>query len=242
MYDLAKLCENIHLPEEVTAFVLSDSQKNDGGLATLWAHLQAACRAWDRYEELEISEEVYIATMAAFSRFVREHMASFGVYGFDRDFWTTRQTGCVLFRIGELEYELRNPEGERFVSLHIPSDADLSLPSLGTSLEEARKLLERAFPDYAGAPMTCHSWLLSPQLAELLPEKSRILGFQRGFAITEAEDDGEFRQWAYGREDIPDAQLPENTTLQRKLKAFLLAGNTFHSGRGTLKKDAFLLR
>ena len=60
------------------------------------------------------------------------------------------------------------------------------------------------------------------------------------FEIVEAEDDGEFRQWAYGREDIPDRELPEKTTLQRNLKAFLLAGHTFRSGRGVLKKDAFL--
>lgn len=240
MYDLANLCKAIAMPEEVTRILLSGPSDDNLGLCTLRTHLEAACAAWDRYRELGISEEIYIATMAAFSRFVREHQASFGRYGFDRDFWTTRQTGCLLFRIGTLEYELLTENGSRFISLHIPSDSDLRYNALRSSWDLAKQLLETTFPAFRNVPWICHSWLLSPQLPGLLPSGSRILGFQRGFAIEEAEDDGEFKQWAYGRPDIPDQDLPESTTLQRSLKAFLLAGNTFHSGRGILKADPFI--
>lgn len=240
MYDLAKLCKAIAMPEEVTRILLSGPVDDTLGFATLHAHLEAACAAWDRYRELGISEEIYIATMAAFSRFVREHRDSFGRYGFDRDFWTNRQTGCLLFRIGTLEYELLTEDGSRFISLHIPSDADLRCNALRSSWVLAEQLLETTFPAFRNVPWICHSWLLSPQLPGLLPPGSRILGFQRGFAIEEAEDDGEFKLWAYGRPDIPNEQLPEATTLQRSLKAFLLAGNAFHSGRGILKQDPFI--
>lgn len=239
MYDFAKLCKRIAMPGEVTELLLTGPKTDAGGFLTLHAHLEAACAAWERYQELGISEEIYIATMAAFSRFVREHRESFGVYGFDRGFWTTRQTGCVLFRIGELEYELLEENHKRYISLHIPSDADLSLPELLRSRNRARQLIDTRFPAYRDAAWVCHSWLLSPELPRLLPESSRILGFQRGFAVVQAEDDGEFKQWVYGRPDIPDAALPEDTTLQRRLKEYLLAGNSFHAGRGILREDAF---
>ena len=239
MYDLTKLCEKCAMPPEVTAIILSCPEEDTHGFRTLREHLLAACEAWEQYLRLGLSEEIYIDTMAAFSRFVREHKDSFGHYGFDRAFWTTRQTGCLLLRIGQLEYELCQEEGQRCIALHIPSDADLSLPQLRKSWEMAKPLLARIFPDYADVPWGCESWLLSQDLSQLLPDNSRILGFQRSFTIIPTEDDGEFKQWAYGRPDIPDAELPENTTLQRRLKNFLLTGNRFHAGRGILAADPF---
>lgn len=242
MYDLAKLCKRIAMPGAVTDILLSGPRDDALGFLTLRAHLQAACDAWTQYQALGIPEEIYLDTMACFSRFVWEHRASFGHYGFDRGFWTTRQTGCVLFRIGTLEYELLQTGGQRCVSLHIPSDADLSLPRLRQSLQRARALIEGAFPDYRSVPWGCESWLLSPELKQLLPENSRILAFQAGFCITPVPDDGECRQWVYGRQDIPYEELPEGTTLQRRLKAFLLAGNAFHAGRGLLNEEPYPLR
>jgi hypothetical protein len=235
MYDLEKLCQGIHMPEEVTEIILSAPEEDTLGFATLREHLLAACKAWDVYQQKGIGEDIYLDTMGAFSRFVREHRVSFGCYGFDRGFWTIRQTGCILFRIGVLEYELR----EQDVSLHIPSDASLTRQELRDSLERAKEFLARFFPDYVSLPMTCHSWLLSPELPGLLEPEARILTFQRGFAITPAEDDGNFRLWAFRRSDLSYEELPENTTLQRRLKAFLLEGNRFHSGRGVLRSDAW---
>ena len=239
MYELAKLCTDIRMPPEVTAALLGTSRNDFPGLGVLRLHLNAACEAWSKYQKLGLSKEIYLDTMAAFSRFVREHQRSFGIYGFDRDFWTTRQTGCLLFRIGTLEYELCEEEGMRVISLHIPSDAVLTAQALGDSIRTAKEILERTFPDWAGLPWYCHSWLLSPDLKTVLPETSRILYFQSLFTLEPDADEGEFKLWAYGRLDIPDADLPEKTTLQRNLKKFLLEGNRFRSGRGTLKETAF---
>ena len=87
--------------------------------------------------------------------------------------------------------------------------------------------------------MVCHSWLLSPDLPGLLDGDSRILDFQRNFAIHSPEPDDSFRQWVFKDPGCPDALLPEDTRLQRRLKAFVLAGNTFHAARGTLNADPF---
>lgn len=267
MYTLETLCREIELPEEVTTRVLSLNQTisfplaklrreeswekgleevqtalgdDPDGFGMLACMLRCALDCWQDYNRLGISREIYVDTMKCFSRFVGEHMASFGHYGFDRGFWTVRQVSAKLFRIGELEYELTVEEGQKLVSIHIPSDARLEKPLLRVSYEQAKALLAPAFPDFSDAIWGCGSWLLSPILKDVLPVGSRILTFQRGFRILKTYPDPEFKEWVYKRTDIPDADLPENTTLQRKLKAYLLAGNTFHSAMGILVDEPFV--
>ena len=252
---LQMLCEKICLPGEVTARVLSvpavpeeilcqlrtpelwplgraalnaHLKPDSDGLKELAGHLQCALKTREIYQEREISEEIYVETMKCFTRFVTEHLESYGRYGFDRGFWTVRQLSGVLFRIGELEYETRD-DG---IHLHIPSDAVLERSRLRSSWEAARAMLGEA-------DMVCHSWLLSPDLPGLLDEDSRILDFQQNFAIHSPEPDDSFRQWVFKDPGCPDAQLPEDTRLQRRLKAFVLAGNTFRAARGTLIADPF---
>ncbi len=238
MYELAKLCQRIDMPQPVTEILLSQEPGEEAlGFPVLKEHLLRAYQCWEEYQRLGLSEEIYIDTMACFSRFVREYHQGFGVYGFDRGFWTTRQTGARLFRIGELEYELDGEDDA--VSLHIPSDAALETSQLRASWEQAKAILESPFPEWAGKPWICHSWLLSPDLKALLPENARILKFQQSFTIEQREDDGEVKPWVFYRDDTPIPELPEHTTLQRNLKAYLLAGNAFHSGAGTLREQPF---
>lgn len=246
------LCEQIGLPPEVTAQVLAVPavpgeilsqlrtkelwplgraalgaylRPDPDGIGELAGHLQAALKTYETYP---FSDGIFIETMKCFTRFVREHQESYGRYGFDRGFWTVRQVSGVLFRLGELEYETV----EDTIHLHIPSDAVLETALLRESWESARKLL-------GDAPMVCHSWLLSPDLPELLRSDSRILAFQRNFAVHSPEPDDSFRQWVFKDPGLPDEALPEDTSLQRSLKAFVLAGKTFRAARGTLAENPF---
>ena len=267
MYTLATLCNDICLPEEVTALVLElektiqvPTEKlyhketweegltelrtaldpDPDGFKILACMLRCAAERREEYLAQGFSHEIYVETMKAFSRFVGEHMESFGRYGFDRWFWTVRQLSLVLFRIGELEYEFKEKNGQDVISLHIPSDAKLEMPLLRKSYEEAKALLVPFFPGAENSVWCCGSWLLGPALQELLPADSRILGFQRNFQVTRTYPDPQFKQWVYKRIDIPNEDLPENTSLQRKMKAWLLAGNEYLSGEGPLVEDPFL--
>lgn len=210
------------------------------GFRELACMLRCAMAARNTYDALGIPEDIYYGTFACFSRFVREHRESFGTYGFDRGFWTVRQVSCKLLRIGELEYERIRQEGRPVISLHIPSDARLDLAALRASWERARALLDRAFPEYAGAEMYCHSWLLSPTLKELLPEGSRILGFQRSFHVMPLEKDNrEYLQWVFKKRELSPEDYPEDTSLQRKIKALVLKGGTLTDAKGYLVSSPF---
>lgn len=207
------------------------------GFGMLCCMLQCAMMSGERYEEKGISHEIYTETMKCFSRFVREHKESFGDYGFDRDFWTPRQLSGLLYRIGELEYELLEREGKKLVDIHIPSDVRLEKEALSRSVREAAAFLKENYPAYAEADMVCHSWLLSPTLKEVLPAESRILTFQEFFDLTETGQNCGFMEWVFKRDDLSLEELPENTSLQRNLKKYLLDGGRVKDAKGVLKQE-----
>ena len=206
------------------------------GIKMLACMLKGCLKTWELYKVINISRQIYVDTMKCFTRFVREHRESYGNYGFDRDFWVVRQMSGLLFRIGELEYEMLRKDGRRYLSLHIPSDAELSEERIQESCCQAREFFEEKFPEYGDVDIMCHSWLLSPTLKELLLPGSHILGFQKHFIIEETgENDDEFLQWVFKRKDIPAKDLPENTSLQRRLKGYLLQGGSVADARGVWK-------
>lgn len=211
---------------------------DEKGFKILTCMLVCSLKTWGNYKAAGISDEIFFATMKCFTRFVEEHENSFGYYGFDRDFWTSRQLAMKLFRIGELEYELRETEKEgKTVRLHIPSDSDFRMSRVKASYRQARIFLEQFYPDYLDVPMMCHSWLLAPALGEVLPEKSNIANFQKLFDVVSVEeDDREFLQWLYGRKDIPTEQLPEKTSLQKKVKQRLVGGGKVGCALGVFRK------
>lgn len=206
-----------------------------GGIKILTCMLKCALHTYEYYQKLGISEPIYIETMKCFTRFIYEHKESYGTYGFDREWWTARQISGLLLRIGELEYEMVEENGKKYISLHIPSDAILKETEIKKSYQAAKCLLKEAFPDYAHVEMTCHSWLLSPTLKELLKEDSHILAFQRLFEICPTgREEKEFMQWVFKNPNLPLKDLPEQTSLQRSLKRYLLEGKTVIEARGRL--------
>jgi hypothetical protein len=92
------------------------------------------------------------------------------------------------------------------------------------------------FPEYAEGKTFCYSWLLSPALEKLLPETSKILGFQRRFDVLYVnEDEDGYKQWVFKTIDLPPERFPENTTLQRNMKAYVLAGGKIGEAFGILR-------
>ena len=144
-----------------------------------------------------------------------------------------------LFRLGDLECELCTREGERVISLHIPSDADLSPAAVNRSLGQIGSFVQRYFPQWAAAPMVCDSWLLSPALRPMLSQSSNIRAFAARFTIKEyRSQDKEFFRWLFAVDtNTPLEQLPEQTGLQRAAKAYLQAGGSIGAAYGVMRSD-----
>lgn len=212
--------------------------KDSDNMKMLMCQLVCACRDYDRYKELGISDEIYFDTMRCFARFLGECKMRTGEILFDRGWWTYRQVSMVLFRIGELEYELTNFEGKDAISIHIPSDAAFVPENVEVSLRLAADFIQRVYPEYAQAEYFCESWLLSPRLAELVKETSNIRKFQKLFIIKkDIPEDTEYMEWMFGKElGTSLEELPENTSLQIKTKELMKKGRNIGAGVGILTK------
>ncbi len=205
-----------------------------GHMKMLGCMLKASADAYSVYRELGIDDAIYVATMGCYTRFLKETFEISGTLDFDRYWWTTRQAGCHLFRIGALEYERKCLESDTVIAIHIPSDADLSPKAVEQSFEMARAFCDKIFPALSGRPFQCHSWLLDPQLKNMLSNQSNILNFQTRFEIyNPGEISSEFIAWLYKRNPDTDlAKLPENTSLQRNVKKHLLSGGVIRNAYG----------
>lgn len=217
-------------------------EEDPKGWKILRCMFAAMAQTCENYHKAEISDSIFIDTMKCFPRFVREHKESFGGYGFDRAFWPGRQLSMLLFRLGELEFELipEQAAGRRYaendfplpvreIGVHIPSDADLSPEKVQESFTLAKRFFAKYAPQAAGCPYTCESWMMSPTLGALLPPTSRIVQFQKHFTVTHWEKGSEEDcwQWVFKKEkDCPLEALPEDTSLQRNMKACLRNGGT----------------
>lgn len=155
-----------------------------------------------------------------------------------------------LIQIGRLQYEVgvNNftkldkyfDEKYQYIYIHIPKGSDLNEKDVDESICLVQEYIKKYYPELKNEKLAYYtqSWLLSPEVKEILPASSNILKFQNRFNIIEYEEnDYDFLNFVFksGIEKVDYIDLPETTTLQRKLKAKLLNGDKLHLGLGILK-------
>ena len=207
------------------------------GLRMLWELLHVACGTYARYEERGISQEIFVETMKFCTRFLHTYYQEHGCYHFVWDWWFPRQLAMLEYRVGCLEYELIDGEAP-LISVHIPSDADLSAEAVDKSMAQFDAFLRRQYPQWVQRDWYCESWMMSPTLRELLPEGSRILAFQSRFTVLEEDKNSPaVMDWVFRGCGSDPAQLPEDTTLRRNLKRLLLQGGNVGWTKAVLRRS-----
>lgn len=209
--------------------------EDDDSIKILACMLKASSDVYEIYKSKGIEDKIYFDTMKCYTRFIDETYKMTGKLYFDRYWWTTRQSGCHLFRIGELEYELKHIDDEIVIGIHIPSDVDFSPSSVDTSIKNAKRFIEKFYPELVNVEYRCHSWILDNQLKKMLNENSNILSFQNRFEIFDDGEIGtEFIEWIYNTKLNDIVNLPETTSLQKNMKKHLLNGGVIRNSYGRL--------
>ena len=169
--------------------------------------------------------------------------------GFGHMVWGAYFIKCFLIRLGRLQYEtgLKHfgqydhlfDKEPVYIYIHIPSaDNGLQDDEVSASIQLALDRLEQYFPQVKGKQVVfcTHTWLLSPELREILKPTSNIVKFQNRFNITEFDESvGPFLSFGFKVTPGPDvdyASLPEDTHLRREIKKRLLNGEKLHQGFG----------
>lgn len=117
--------------------------------------------------------------------------------------------------------------GDSVVSIHIPTGSSLAPDAVESSIAAARAFLSEYFPDYDYRAFVCHSWLMDPQLIQLLGSDSNIAKFNSRFDKLPRRSEGkDVFSFVFLKPDnnFDLRTLPERTTLERKLKDHYLAG------------------
>ncbi len=186
-----------------------------------------------------------------FFGFVKNIQASQGggkeFYGLSTAWWFMDFYKLKLFTIGRLQYRYRRIKEDTpwcgrvlkantyYIDVHIPGGGPL-LPELcQDSYDRAAAYFRRRY-QLDEVIFGCYSWLLSPDLDDILPPTSNILAFGHQYTLAEAVPDTEYSHltFAFGVRGVPEDlnALPEKTSLHRVLKPWLLKGNILRLGKG----------
>lgn len=211
--------------------------EDEDGIKILWEMLNLSCDSYVEYEKRNIPMEIYKDTMKFCTRFLEEHYQVHGEYKFVWAWWFPRQLSLQEFRIGSLEYEFVEKD-EKTISLHIPSDANLQKEAVAESIHDFFGFREKFFPDWVDAKIYCESWMLSPALKELMDENSNIIQFQNLFVVENTDFDSmAVLDWVFPGYHSVSEDLPEKTSLQKKMKRYLLQDGKIGWTMGYLKED-----
>ena len=202
-------------------------KKEESGLWFLWLYSHMACEVYERYQAAGISEEIFWDTFRDICLWCENSEKEFGTLGLAVYEWFYRHIDMVLFRFGRLQFEKMEDE----TNIHIPQGEPLIW-------EECEKSIEAAIKFWGDDKRyVCHSWLLYPGLDEVLSEKSNIREFRKHFKVMRTDYNEREAEWrVFGKVLKNVVEYPEETSLQRRVKEYLLSGRSLGNGWGVLKE------
>lgn len=139
--------------------------------------------------------------------------------------------------LSSAEWEIMLQSGDTVLDTHIPRKNSFTVDDCKESYSMAVRFFRQTFPDRLHKALFCHTWMFAPQLSEVLPERSNVLGFQREFYLYPFPGTAD-NVWRFVFGDIyaDVAAAPRDTSLRRELadwfakggEAFELPGVMFH--------------
>jgi len=137
------------------------------------------------------------------------------------------------------EWELVVQPGDNVLAIHLPAGMRLEKEATREAIRAAFRHAKEYYSEYDVKALHCGSWLLNPELEEVLGKASNIVAFGSLFHLHPQKCAGKgVFNFVFRTSVNPDlATLPEDTRLQRWLKAKYLAGGYHHNFGGFILKD-----
>lgn len=197
------------------------------------------------YQNAGHSDALYWDSMKDLKYKMEETHAVYGVWGVYCGPWLASLLTMKIVCLGRLQFELRKSEfhyelaghtlkiNDPVITVHIPSFGQLGYEDVLDSYARAAEFYAHLFLD-GGVWFRCETWIFYPQVNALLPD-GNMKRFSEDFDIVHAciepDTDDRYRVFMLPPH-VPVAEYPANNTLQRRLKTWLLAGNTMGMGFG----------
>lgn len=136
------------------------------------------------------------------------------------------------------EWSILCAPGDSFINIHIPGEGSFAPDVVENSLNEGIALLKNLYPETDFKAVMCDSWLLSPQLKEILKPTSNILAFQDRYNKFPIQASGldifnfVFQKPISNLSEIDLDSLPEDSSLKRALKEMYKSGKFLYEAGG----------
>ncbi len=207
------------------------------------------------YKIKGISEDIFYTSIMDIKYKYRECVNCKGVHGVFVAWWATEFYNLRRFGLGRFQYDMgtfdmedyttssgvKIKKGEKTLGFHIPSSG-VSLTD-EVRLDSYKKAYE-FFTDFRRDDglmiFECGSWLLYPEYEKFLPANSNTLKFIKDFELIsydQSEKFGDawrvFDKWGYKS----PKHWPEDTSMRRAFKKWVLDGNKTGHGHGVIVFD-----
>jgi len=199
----------------------------------LYLYTRLASETWEEYQQRGIPEKVFWDTYSDQKIWYGNCLRMFGEPGLAEYDWLWLPMRFLLFRLGRLQFipkalekplsleHIKLPAGAVVLDTHIAQGEPLDMDAVHDSFGQALRFFRGVYPVFV-----CHSWLINPVLQDILPATSRIVQFQKLFTAFDIDDnERQTEERIFGRLLDHPAGYPEETSLQRSVKQYLLAGN-----------------
>lgn len=224
-------------------------RRNKAYLYLLAAVILKAKHTHNEYSKRKISDEIFYATMKDITVWSENLRLKKGYVGIENLVWIQNHLNCKLFTLGRLQFqpfpfylppyvsiEKRKGTdikiGERVLNVHIPQGEKLS----AEKCEEAFRMAEEFFKSTPVKAFICDSWLLCERNKEFMAKDSNILRFADMFDILgSSENSAQTIERVFGKKEKNPELYPENTSLQKRCKAYIMSGGKPGTGFGFIR-------
>lgn len=224
-----------------------------------YVQLLTACLPFvrDYHRSLGLPESISQATLADLGRNVRVHRKREGVGGLGVMWWLMSHFRGVIYQLGRLQFELQHASTEviasmqrdrvetsdptNVLSIHIPDFmGPMDYDACTESIQQSVRFFDTHFPEWPVQFGVCNSWLLDPQLKDVLKPTSNIIRFQGRFTIADGTYDASesVMQFVFGKRIRDIDTIHPQSSLERGVIAHLKHGKDWHGRQGWLKLPA----
>ncbi|MBU4201317.1 MAG: DUF5596 domain-containing protein [Verrucomicrobia bacterium] len=133
-------------------------------------------------------------------------------------------------RLPFAEWQLMLGPGDPVLDIHIPPGGDMGPDKCLDSLTRARDFFKTTFPHRAPVGFICRSWIFSPCLEHCLPPESNLVRFLKEMYLFPIASTDPNIWFVFFQDKFDPATAPRNTSLQRALLDYLVAGHTWRNG------------
>ncbi len=240
-FETAKLSDAINSGNPLNAL----KQENDNFLNLLYI-LSNMDNAFLNFKKRNIPDDIILDSLNDVRVWVLNLYNCKKEIGLTEIEWESSIQNAEVIKLGRLQFQpfksdFESPKhgirlGDNALNMHIQEGSGMTPEACRESIAAAREFFKKYYPDFNYTHMVCESWLLDPALITLVKPDSNIAHFYNMFDIAKIIPSSSALKRIYGPDsDKPTAELPETSSLQKNLKAYLLNGGKLSAGYGVLK-------